>query len=165
MLTVFAIYLIAHFAAYAAGLRRWVLLQEEHGIFLYHFGSACVTGLFALAAAFIDPLEFGFAGLVLVLCIHGIYSLSFLELWSLAQGGYSLSVIAAIANAEAEGSDPDFSRLAQIGGKKQRDRVAGLEKLGLIAFVGEKITLTKRGNSMATMLNHLLRWVEPKAPS
>jgi hypothetical protein len=88
MLTAFAVYLIAHLAAYVAWLRRLALLRTEKGIFLYHFVSAVITGLAAIAAAFIDPAGFGFAGFVIVLSAHGIYSLSFLELWSLAQGGY-----------------------------------------------------------------------------
>lgn len=161
MLTAFAVYLAAHLAVYVAGLRRLTPLCTEKGIFLYHFGSAVITGLAALAAALIDPLEFGLAGFVIVLSVHGIYSLSFLELWSLAQGGYSLSIIAGIAHAEATGTEPDFSGLAAIGAAKQADRVAALERMGLISRSGERISLMPRGRAIAAVLHALRRWVDP----
>lgn len=160
MLTAFAVYLVVHLAAYVAWLRRLALLRTEKGIFLYHFGSAVITGLLAVAAAFSDPAEFGLSGCVLVLSVHGIYSLSFLELWSLAQGGYSLSIIAGIARAEASG-EPDFSGLAAIGVAKQADRVAALERLGLISRSVESISLTARGSAIAAVLHALRRWVDP----
>lgn len=161
MLTVFAVYLTAHLAAYIVWLRSLTALRAEKGIFLYHFGSASITGLVALAAAIIDPIEFGLAGFVLVLSIHGIYSLSFLELWSLAQGGYSLSIIGGIAHAEATGAEPDFSGLAAIGAVKQAERIAALERLGLVSRIGERISLTPRGAAIAAALHTLRRWVDP----
>lgn len=164
MLSAFAVYLAVHLAAYVVWLRRLAPLRTEKGIFLYHFGSAALTGLLAVAAAFMDPSGFGIAGCVLVLSVHGIYSLSFLELWSLAQGGYSLSIIADIAHAEASGTEPNFSGLAAIGAAKQADRVAALERLGLISRVGERLSLTTRGSAIAATLHALRRWVDPGEP-
>jgi hypothetical protein len=161
VLTAFAVYLVAHLAAYVAWLRRLAPLRTEKGIFLYHFGSAVTAGVVAVVAAFMDPAAFGVAGCVLVLSAHGIYSLSFLELWSLAQGGYSLSIIAGIAQAEAAGTEPDFSGLAAIGAAKQADRVAALERLGLVSKAGEHISLTPRGSAIAAVLHALRRWVDP----
>lgn len=164
MLITFAIYLTAHVAAYVLWLRRQAPLRTEKGIFFYHFASAVITGLAAVVAVFMDPAEFGIAGCVLVLSAHGIYSLSFLELWSLAQGGYSLSIIAGIARAEAAGTEPDFSGLAAIGAAKQADRIAALERLGLISRSGECISLTPRGGAIAAALHALRRWVDPGEP-
>ena len=162
MLAAFAAYLVAHLAAYVAVLRRLGPFRTEKGIFLYHFVSAVAVCSAAALAGFLDPQEFGLAGFVIVLSAHGIYSLSFLELWSLAQGGYSLSVIAAISAAEAAGTAPDFSALAQIGAGKQQDRIRGLEKLGVIATVNGRISLTLRGRGIAAVLDTLRVWVDPK---
>jgi hypothetical protein len=140
-------------------LRRRLSLRTEKGIFLYHFVSAVFSGMVGLGFAALDP-AFGVPGLVLVLSLHGIYSLSFLELWSLAQGGYSLSIIAGIAQAEAAGSAPDFSGLAAIGEAKQADRVATLERLGLVARTDGRISLTTRGGTIAFVLHALRRWVD-----
>ena len=154
-------YLAAHLAAYVLVFRHRPGLRSEKGIFLYHFASAVFAGLAGVAFAVLDPDRIGLSGLVLVLSLHGIYSLSFLELWSLAQGGYSLSIIASISQAEASGTEPDFRALAAIGEAKQGDRVAALEKLGLVARRDERIALTARGGRIAFLLHTLRRWVEP----
>jgi hypothetical protein len=161
MLIAFTLYLTAHLAFYILWLRHLAILRTEKGIFLYHFSSAVVTGLLVVVAAFIYPEEFGLAGCVLVLSVHGIYSLTFLELWSLAQGGYSLSIIAGIARAEASGEEPDFSALEAIGVAKQADRVTALERMGLVSRSGEHISFTSRGKSIAAVFHLLRRWVDP----
>ncbi len=153
MLILFAGYLAAHFLVYAVVLRKSDALRSEKGIFLYHFASATLTGLAGCAYVLTAHPPNGFAALVLVLSVHGIYSLSFLELWSLAQGGYSLSVIGSIARAEAS--------LEQIGATKQRERIAGLEKLGLIMKNDGSIILTTRGESVAVLLHGLYKWIAP----
>ena len=164
MLLVIVAYLAAHFAAYAVVLRHRVGLRSEKGIFLYHFTSAAFAGLAGVAFAVLEPHRFGVSGLVLVLSLHGIYSLSFLELWSLAQGGYSLSIIARVAQAEASGVEPDFLALAAIGESKQEGRVAALERLGLVARADDRIALTARGGRIAFVLHTIHRWVEPDGP-
>lgn len=162
MLVAFAAYLVAHLAAYVAVLRRLGPFRTEKGIFLYHFVSALAVCSLAALVGLMDTQGFGLAGFIIVLSAHGVYSLSFLELWSLAQGGYSLSVIAAISAAEAAGTAPDFSALAQIGARKQRDRLEGLEKLGVIAKVNGQISLTPRGSRIAALLGILRDWVDLK---
>jgi len=161
MLSAFAVYIAVHFLLYALVLRKLPVFRTERGIFLYHVASAVLVSVAALACAVIEQSQFGISGLVLVLSAHGIYSLSFLELWSLAQGGYSLSVIASIAEAEAARVQPDFSHLEQIGETKQRERIAGLEKLGLIARRDGSIALTRRGSSVAALLHGLYKWIAP----
>jgi len=161
MLFAVAAYLAVHFGAYVLVLRHRAGLRSERGIFLYHFASAVFAGLSGIAFAVIQSERFGLSGLVLVLSLHGIYSLSFLELWSLAQGGYSLAIIAGVAQAEASGKEPDFSRLEAIGQAKQTDRIAGLEKLGLVSGTDGRIALTARGGRVAFLLHALRNWVEP----
>jgi len=82
MLLAIAAYLAVHFAAYVLVLRHRAGLRSEKGIFLYHLASAVFAGLAGVAFAVFEPDRFGLSGLVLVLSLHGIYSLSFLELWS-----------------------------------------------------------------------------------
>lgn len=154
-------YLVAHFAAYVVVLRHRAGLRSEKGIFRYHFASAVFAGLAGMGFAVLEPDRFGLSGLVLVLSLHGIYSLSFLELWSLAQGGYSLSIIASFAEAEAGGKEPDVFALAALGRAKQDDRIAALEKLGLVARTDGRIALTARGGRVAFLLYALRRWVDP----
>jgi hypothetical protein len=161
VLASFAAYLVAHFAAYVLVVRRLDTFRTERGIFLYHFVSAVIACSSAALAGFLEQEGFGLAGFVIVLSLHGVYSLSFLELWSLAQGGYSLSIIASIAHAEATGVEPDFSGLAAIGVAKQDDRIFALERLELVATSNGLISLTSRGGTIALALQLLHSWVSP----
>lgn len=160
-----ATYLAVHFAGYVLVLRNRAGLRSEKGIFLYHLASAVLAGLAALAFAVLEPDAFGFAGVVLVLSLHGIYSVSFLELWSLAQGGYSLSILAGVLQAEASGKEPDFAGLAAIGRAKQAGRVAALERLGLVSGTEGRIALTAHGGRIAFLLHAVRSWVEPSGRS
>jgi hypothetical protein len=162
MLTAIAAYLAAHFAVYVLVVRHMPSLHSERGIFLYHVASALFVGLAGLSLAIIDPLGFGAPGLVFVLSIHGIYSLSFLELWSLAEGGYSLYILASIARAQAAGGEPDFADQEQLGEAKQRARLDGLKKLGLIAIRNGAVGLTARGRGAAAIVLFFTRWINPR---
>ena len=159
MTALFLAWIPAHFLIYVLALRRSPRFRLGKIIFLYHLVSAVVFGLVAILCAALNP-AFGVAGAVLVLSLHGIYSLSFLELWSLAQGGYSLSIIASVAQAEASGGEPDLLALAAIGEAKQEDRVAALERAGLVTRTGGRISLTTRGGTIASLLHALRRWVD-----
>jgi hypothetical protein len=153
-------YLLSHLLVYALVLRHSVGFRSEKGIFLFHFVSALLVTVMAAGYALFEPTpaSFGWAGVVLIVSLHGIYSLSFLELWSLAQGGYSLSILASI-NAHASGTQPDFSKLERIGKMKLEDRIRSLEKLGLIKVQGAEIVLTGRGSVAAAAMHGLLAWV------
>lgn len=161
MLSAFAVYLALHFLAYLTLLRSMGVFRTERAIFLYHFIPATTLGLAGLAYAFAEPATLRLAQLVLALSAHGIYSISFLELWSLAQGGYSLSVLRSIASGDGYGADTRFAHLERIGETKQRERIAGLAKLGLIAERGGTIALTTRGGLVAFLLDSLHRWIDP----
>jgi len=166
MLTAFAAYLALHFLAYVVLLREWPLFRSERAIFLYHFVPGAAAGLAGLTyAACAMPATIRFAELVLALSAHGIYSISFLELWSLAQGGYSLSILRSIASGDANGADARFAHLERIGETKQRERIFGLVRLGLIAERDGTIALTPRGGLVALLSDSLLKWVDPDGGS
>jgi len=158
VLALFATYLLAHFIVYIP-LRR--ALRSEKRIFLYHFIPATVIAIVGLALLLRQPGGAGsaLAPLILGLSIHGIYSLSFLELWSLAQGGYSLSVIRSVADADARGTEPDFSYLYQIGETKLRERIAALQRLGLVRREHGRVSLTNWGRAVADILFGLRLWI------
>ena len=69
---------------------------SERAIFLYHFISAiAVTGAFGLWAFAVGGSE-AWTLFVCAVMLHGIYSLSFLELWALADDSYSLAIMEVI---------------------------------------------------------------------
>jgi hypothetical protein len=141
----FGAYLIAHFALYAALLRRGRLTATERGVFLYHFipAAAWVTGLTALALA---VPWIGVADVVLVGSLHGIYSLSFLELWALADGGYSLAILESIESGH------DLRDMERLGATKNQGRLADLERMGLVQSTAAGPRLTVAGRVAAAFI-------------
>lgn len=152
-----SIYLGAHFLVYVAALRKQPAFASEKVIFLYHVLSvlalACALGVILAAA----PQASGVAVLAAALALHAIYSLSFLELWSLAQGGYSLTILEALETLQGRGAVPDATALQQVGTRKKQGRLQGLERLRLVRPRDEYLELTPRGSVVATILA-LIAW-------
>jgi hypothetical protein len=75
----------------------------------------------------------GFALDGLAVGLHGIYSLSFLELWSLTEGSYSLSLLMRINSSETGITVEQLSGLKNIGTTKLAARHESLRRLGLVS--------------------------------
>lgn len=158
MIAAFGLYLLAHAALYVAVLRRLEWLRRERGMFLYHAVPAGAAALVALGVMAEQP-----ALGVLLLGVLGIYSLSFLEAWSLAQGGYSIRILDAFAEAQDAGERVDLRPLHALGAEKRAARLDGLEGLGLIATEAGTVRLTARGRVAAQGLHGLARLVNTGA--
>jgi hypothetical protein len=148
LLSAAAAYLLGHFIFYVAVLRRLRRLQKEFWIFLYHAWSA--VGLLVSLLVVSAPAV-AIAG---CLSLHGIYSLSFLELWSLSEGGYSLAILRRVQ--AASGGAISQESLAPIGSAKKSRRIASLMRLGLVARSGSTIRLTPGGRAVAAGLRLLV---------
>jgi len=122
-------YLAGHFVVYFVGLRHRATFKTERGIFLLHAVSfvLCVAGGSFLGQAAGRAVT----GVVLAAGVHGIYSLSFLELWSLTQASYSLNVLNAIAHAGGSVLPAQLDHLVDVGRGKQAARADVLPRLGL----------------------------------
>lgn len=157
MIGVFLLYLLTHLLLYVALLRDASIFRKEWPIFLYHAIPASMVAAFALSMMVIDGGESRFARAAIVVGIQGIYSLSFLELWSLSQGGYSLRILAAIAEAEHERGKNKLFNGEQFGETKRAARIAGLRRLGLIRLTGDHYILTTEGRLAAGALGAVAR--------
>ncbi len=155
MMTCFLVYLATHFALYVLVLRHLGAFRRELPIFLYHFLPAILVACGAAGAVLIDPsLESGFEA-AFVLAAQGIYSLSFLELWALAQGGYSVHILMQMdASRGIETAPADLER---FGSGKQHDRLRGLRALGLIRPLRSGYMLTAAGRIVAGFLHAIRR--------
>jgi hypothetical protein len=153
MITAFCVYLGIHALVYALWARKSPYFIEESHIFLFHAVPASVVTVIAGAAWLFAPSRDSFAAFVFVVSLQGIYSISFLELWSLAQGGYSISILGEIARAEVAGVVLDLDALASIGMGKQRGRLDGLGRLGLLSSSEDgRHVLTARGRMVASAI-------------
>jgi hypothetical protein len=145
-----AVWCAVHFWVFVS-LRNWTSGARERFAFLLHlisFGTLTMISVAAWAAGWISfPVAMGMVALL------GIYSLSVLELWSLSEGSYSLTMLAetarrAIPEAELVG------RFRALGDQKKNSRLQALEAGGLIT-VGAEIALTPKGNRVARALQTL----------
>ncbi len=147
--------ILGHFGLYAACLRQRPAFRSERTIFLYHLSSwiLCVT-IFGVAGLINGGLHLAAITGALAGSVHGIYSLSFLELWSLTQGSYSLSILADISRDSGLHLTPTpIDDLADIGRQKRKSREIALHKLGLLNELGE---LTRAGHIAAFALSLLI---------
>ena len=146
-----SVYILVHAGLYGGWLRHRPAFRGERTIFLYHLFSWIISvggaGAWGLSAQ-----GWPAAGALAVLCgsLHGIYSLSFLELWSLSQGSYSLSILAEV------GQDCTLQSLRQsaagtgmIGRQKRDARLRSLRGLGLLNPQG---AITAPGRAVAAVI-------------
>lgn len=153
------VYVVGHLLLYVLVLRRRDAFRSERVIFRYHVLSAllltavALTGLAATVAGWLAPGSgVNLDTAVAVVALHGTYSLSFLEVWSLAEGGYSLQILEHVRSAEQAGRPLDVAALRAIGSAKQASRLDGLGRLGLVRQHGEQIELTGVGRVIAAVL-------------
>jgi hypothetical protein len=149
-------YLAFHFLVYVFLLRERPLFQSERGIFLYHFVSAMLFTLVAFAAAITHFGDAAIATATGLSAIHAIYSLSFLELWTLAEGSYSMSILTGIASQGTLSRDALIEAFARIGDAKKGDRLSVLSNLSLARRDGNYWRLSPRGRVAATLVNTLI---------
>lgn len=150
-------YLGGHFAFYVAVGRNVEWMRSEKCIFLYHalsFAFAClVSAVGGLTVGVSLPVDF-FFGTVFA---HAIYSLSFLELWALADDSFSLAILRHLLRYGEVHDAAAFQGLASIGVRKQRVRLKEVLSLGLVRSRGEQLVLTNLGRFIAGLAVVFLR--------
>jgi hypothetical protein len=149
-------FLCAHFALYCVVLRHNTSVSSERGILLYHVKSAILLGLTGVVFVLAAPdTSLALAAFAAGAACQGIYSLSFLELWTLSQISYSREVL-SLATREKLTRPEVVLRLAAVGDRKKADRLGALIGLGLVRQQGETWVLSRRGLGAALLLKSLL---------
>jgi hypothetical protein len=144
-------YVVVHLGLYIFVLRHRAEFGQEATIFGYHFCSAILVSVVSLGSWIVFPNTVQVAAAIAAICIHGIYSTSFLELWSLSEGGYSLSILRLVNKARAEGRALDRGALVALGETKKGNRVEGLVKLRLAHQSTDLLVLTAFGRLTAAV--------------
>jgi hypothetical protein len=155
-------YLALHFLMYVVILRENPFFQTEQGIFAYHFISAFLFAVIALAACWINPDIVVLATAFGLAATHCIYSISFLELWSVAQGSYSISIITGMESGVTYSREKLVTNFFQIGNAKKANRIVALARLSLIHRVGDRWQLTCCGRLLTVSLVAVLWLSNPK---
>jgi len=151
------LYLPLHFAAYVLFFRPHSFFRTEKGIFLLHFASASVLPFVVFALDLDQGLWPALLSCAAAAAAHGIYSISFLELWSLAGGSYSFTILRAIDSRVSPTTDNVSAELGAVGDRKKGQRLDSLERLRLLRREGKTISLTSRGRCISAFLRGLQR--------
>jgi hypothetical protein len=154
------LYVAINFVLYTTVLRRVKWFATESGIFLYQFISFLALPFvhYALFRPSSDP----FAAHAAALSLHGIYSLSFLELWSLSEGSYSLNMLDRIDQLGSLPADVENEEFERIGAAKKSARITTLESLRLIRLRDGRYTLTTFARLPVGLLRFLVGIVNIK---
>jgi hypothetical protein len=150
------VWLACHFLIYVAVLRNMPLFQTERGIFLCHLISAAIFVAAALVIFLIRRDGEAFSVACALVAAHGIYSISFLELWSLAQGSYSLSIMGQGRSDGVPSRAELIDSFSRIGNSKKADRLSALEGSQLVRLDGNHWKLNGSGAIAASLLRGLL---------
>jgi len=145
-------YLAVHLGGYMLWWRHLGACKREGGIFAIHVASWFLLVGGAGAAALLGGRRDGLAVLILAAGLHGIYSLSFLELWALTHRSYSLAILDRIDAAGGGLLPSALEGLGEIGAVKRSVRSGSLRRLGLLAAGPEGDQLTWRGRAGARVL-------------
>lgn len=143
---------LLHLGAYLVRLRDWRPLKSERGIFLYHFVSFAALAFAAIAFCAAFPGDQVLGAALAALSLHAIYSMSFLELWSLSQISYSIAILDAIERQPGLDWRTVTARFAETGKIKKSSRLLGLENMGMIRKLGGRVELSPRGHAAASVL-------------
>jgi len=158
LIGVSTLYFCLHFGIYVFALRTLSASRSERFILLYHLVAAVVFSTLVLVAATACTEPSALTTAVGLVFAHGIYSMSFLELWSLAQGSYSITLLLRVMRGGSVPTSQLREELAAIGERKKRNRIAALAGLGLLGRHGDELKLTAPGRLVSQGLKCLL-WI------
>jgi DNA-binding HxlR family transcriptional regulator len=135
--------------------------RSEKGILKLHVVSFIALNTFLILQLIIESSDVNLALLMVGFAGHAILSLSYLEIWSLLQGGYSVQIMSALRDS-ARTEDELKTIFAKIGDEKRTARLNSLHKLGLIKHTGESVLLTPKGRLIQKALTGLLNMLSIK---
>ena len=148
-----------HFSAFILVSHR-AIERRERTVFLFHVSSAVALTLVAAVA-----LATGLTSLPVaagMVALHGVYSLSVLELWSLSEGSYALTMLASLSNAPVAPATL-AARFEALGEVKKKSRLGALQRSRLLAC-SDPIKLTRRGRLVALAVLALRRLAGFESP-
>ena len=150
------LYFSLHLGLYVTVFRKLSAFGLERRILLYHSISAIVFSTLVLVFGIVSGDLSTLTTAVGLIFVHGIYSLSFLELWSLAQGSYSISILLRVMHSGTVSRLQLQDELAEIGRRKKQGRLAALAGLHLLCREGGTVKLTTRGRLLSHALTCLV---------
>ena len=156
-LIVVALLVLAHGAVYVAVLRHRPTFATSSAVFLYHLIFSGSTAILVTAWLILtNPADAGATGVACV-SLLGIYSISFLELWALADGGYSVAILRYLEASPGADEDQCIAHFSRLGIAKQQQRLASIVTLGFARHAGDRLEVSGLGQWVAAAAGAVLR--------
>ena len=149
-------FIVAHVLAYIAIFRHLKVFAAERTIAIYH--GLAFAAVFAVVVVAFARGTIGFAASCGLLALQYVYSLSFLELWTLAEGSYSLQILLRVSRQASISREEILASCEAIGSDKKRNRLHDLQSLRLIAEGPDgTFKLSAMGRILVDMLSLVMR--------
>jgi hypothetical protein len=150
-------FIAGHLLLYLAVLRHVRAFARERAMVTYH-ALAFAFVLAAVVAAFAYG-TIGFAASCGLLALYFIYCISFLELWTLSEGSYSLQILLRVSQQGATSREELFATCQGIGADKKHHRLGDLLTLKLIARADDgRLELSPAGSLLVGSLHAIMRF-------
>jgi hypothetical protein len=142
-------FVIVHLISYVVFFRRLRAFRREDAIFAFHMVAFVAVAVAAIAGWWLGAI--GTATIAAILSLQLVYSMTFLETWSLAQGSYSLQILLQVARHPEPSKRFIIAATKSIGTQKKRNRLQSLIALGLLQPVDhDAVRLTRGGRCVIT---------------
>jgi hypothetical protein len=149
-------FISGHLLAYFAVLRHLRVFTAERTILAYHVVAFAIVLVLVLVAFANGTI--GFAALCGLLALQFVYSISFLELWSLAQGSYSLQILSRVSRKGSVSREEILATCEKIGAGKKRHRLDNLLTYKLAARSADgRLELSMLGAMLVRSLGAIMR--------
>jgi hypothetical protein len=150
-------FIAVHLLLYFAVFRYFRVFTGERMILAYH-GLAFAIVFVVVLSAFAGGTV-GFAAACGLLALQFIYNISFLELWSLAQGSYSLQILMRVSRQTSVSREQILATCEAIGAEKKRHRLDNLLTFKLATRTADgRIALAPAGATVVGVLRATMRF-------
>jgi len=135
---------------------------SEGGIFKLELISSIFVGILGVLLIFKNPDPIIISCVLGCLFLHGIYSLTFLEFWALAQGSFSQEIVKLALHKQITNTSID--QLIEIGDGKLKSRLKGLEAGEMIKFQDDIWVISAKGIAFSACMHYIQKIVDLRDP-
>jgi hypothetical protein len=154
--------ILINFSYFHFIFRRGSLRASEGGIFKLQLISSCFVGIFGAILILNNPNPIIISCVLGCVFLHGIYSLTFLEFWALAQGSFSQEIVQLALRQPITGVS--IVQLIDIGEGKLKSRLHGLHTGGMIKFQDGLWVISSKGTPLSACMFYIQKMVKLQDP-
>ena len=136
ILTMALIWVAIHFCSYLILFRFVAFLNQEKGFILFHLLSWLVLLVTLSTLGILEGASGLLTPAVAALSLHGVYSMTFWELWGSSEGGFSLRIMDEVEKGMTTEAQL-LEHFERLGRSKRGSRLQDMESVGLVRRVGD----------------------------